>query len=193
MNIILGSASPRRKQLLSLIVQDFTVKVSDIEEIVTENNPTFVAVELAEQKARAVCSLLSSEEDSLIIGADTVVFTEEILGKPVDREDAIRMLKSLSGRSHRVVTGVCVKSNRTGLEESFFSETLVEFIKLSEEEILRYVDSGEPMDKAGAYGIQGVGARFIKRIEGCYYNVMGLPIQKLSDSLRNMGFCKILP
>ena len=193
MKIILGSASPRRKQLLSLMVEDFSVVVSDIEEIVTENNPTFVAVELAEQKARAVCSLLSSKEEALVIGADTVVFTEKILGKPTDREDAIRMLKSLSGRTHTVVTGVCVKSKATGLEESFFSETLVEFIELSEEEIIRYVECGEPMDKAGAYGIQGVGARFIKRIDGCYYNVMGLPIQKLSDVLKNMGFRKLLP
>ena len=193
MRIILGSASPRRKQLLSLIITDFTVVVSDIEEIVTQNDPALVAVELAEQKATAVCTLLDCDEDALVIGADTIVFTDRILGKPADEEEAVQMLRSLSGITHSVVTGVCVKSTRTGEKESFYSETKVEFVKLSEEEIQRYVKSGEPLDKAGAYGIQGVAARFIKNINGCYYNVVGLPIQKLSESLRNMGYSDLLP
>lgn len=193
MRIILGSASPRRKQLLSLIISDFTVLVSDIEEIITETNPAFAAVELAEQKATTVCSLLDCKEEALVIGADTIVFTDRILGKPANEEEAVQMLRSLSGITHSVVTGVCVKSNRTGVQESFYSETKVEFIKLSEEEIQRYVKSGEPLDKAGAYGIQGVAARFIKSINGCYYNVVGLPVQKLSEALRNMGYSELLP
>lgn len=193
MKIILGSASPRRNQLLSLIVRDFEVIVSDFKEVATENRPTFVAVELAEQKARAVYKLVESVEEALIIGADTIVFTEKILGKPENRNDAFEMLKSLSDRTHSVVTGVCIKSSLTGIEECFYSETKVEFVKLSEELIWRYINSGEPMDKAGAYGIQGMGARFIKNINGCYYNVVGLPVQKLSEVLESMGFCELLP
>lgn len=193
MRIILGSASPRRHQLLALIVRDFEVIVSDFKEIVTESKPTFVAVELAEQKARAVCKLVGSEEEALIIGADTIVFTGKILGKPQNIKEAFEMLKSLSDRTHTVVTGVCVKSSFTGVEKCFYSETKVEFVKLSEEVIWRYINSGEPMDKAGAYGIQGMGARFIKSINGCYYNVVGLPVQKLSEVLESMGFCELLP
>ena len=193
MNIILGSASPRRNQLLSLIVKNFEVVVSDFIEVATENKPTFVAVELAEQKARAVYKLVKSKEEALIIGADTIVFTEKILGKPENRNEAFEMLKSLSDRSHTVVTGVCVKSSFTGIEKCFYSETKVDFIKLSEEVIWRYINSEEPMDKAGAYGIQGMGARFIKSINGCYYNVVGLPVQKLSEVLESMGFCELLP
>ena len=193
MKIILGSASPRRNQLLSLIVKNFEVVVSDFKEFVTENKPNFVAVELAEQKARAVYKLIESEEEALIIGADTIVYTEKILGKPENRNEAFEMLKSLSDRSHTVFTGVCIKSSFTGIEKCFYSETKVEFIKLSEEVIWRYINSGEPMDKAGAYGIQGMGARFIKSINGCYYNVVGLPVQKLSEVLESMGFCELLP
>ncbi len=185
MKVILASASPRRKELLGQIGLDFEICVSDVEEIVTQKEPTKVVEELSSQKAMAV--FLQTSDDVLVIGADTVVALEgEILGKPADEQDACRMLRNLQGKSHYVYTGVtlCFRKNGEEWSKTFSEGTQVMFYPMSEEEIQTYVETKEPMDKAGAYGIQGLGARFVKEISGDYNNVVGLPIARLYQELR---------
>lgn len=176
MAIYLASASPRRRELLGLIVPKFLVEAAKVEETLPAGIAPAAAVELlARKKAAAVAALHPSDT---VIGSDTVVAKDGVIfGKPRDRADARRMLEILSGETHQVFTGVSV---RRGQEISTFSvETAVTFFPLSPAEIEWYLDTGEPMDKAGSYGIQGLGARFVSHISGDYYAVMGLPIAPL--------------
>lgn len=182
MKVILGSASPRREQLLKMIFDEFEIKVADIEEIVDERVSIEKAIEkIALQKAEAVCNDENSK--SLIITADTsVVLNDTIYGKPKNKEDAFNMLKSLSGKKHKVITSVCIYKDKN--YETFSHISKVEFFKLTDEEILEYISTNEPMDKAGAYGIQGKGSLLVKGIEGDYFSIMGLPISLLNQKLK---------
>ena len=182
-NIVLASNSPRRKELMSGLGVDYVVKtLPDVDEsypdtLQGEEIPAYISRE----KAEAYQSLI--EPDELLITADTIVWMNgEVLGKPKDREDAIRMLRKLSGASHQVITGVCLTTK--GWQNSFTVTTDVTFAVLSEEEIVYYVDKYSPMDKAGAYGVQEwIGFIGVESISGSYYNVMGLPVQKLYREL----------
>lgn len=184
--IVLASASPRRRELLASVGLTFTVDPADVdEESMSQLEPRQQAVALAELKAGHVARRYA---DAVVIGADTIVTVDgQALGKPEDAEDARRMLRMLSGRTHEVITGVAVVDAATGRMASDAERTLVTFRALSEEEIARYVASGEPMDKAGAYAIQGRGALLVSRIEGCYPNVVGLPLVVLLRLLRPFG------
>lgn len=186
MKIVLASASPRRKQLLSQMGLEFEVVPSDIDEKLPADLPYEEAVqELAFKKASHVASLIDGHR--LVIGADTIVVKDEVLGKPKDKDDACEILYRLQGQSHEVVTGLAVVDNLTGKFKKSFEKTIVEMAPLSMEEIEQYVLTGEPMDKAGAYGIQGLAGIFISRIIGCYYNVVGLPIHRLWMMLKEFG------
>lgn len=175
--IILGSASPRRKQLLESVGIEVVTESADIDESHREGEkPREYAERMALEKARKVAGRHAGMRD-IIVAADTsVVLGEEILGKPADRAEASKMLHALSNREHCVMTGVCIIDSEQGCERSFVSVTRVHFCELSDERIARYIASGEPMDKAGAYGIQGGAAGFVERIEGSYTNVVGLPL-----------------
>lgn len=181
--MILASQSPRRYELLKLIAEDFSVLPAMGEEVVPEGlSPAEVVQHLAQQKAREIRALYKDSPREVIIAADTVVAIDgKILGKPKDAFDAADMLGLLSGRTHSVFTGVCVIGET---ERVFAEETKVEFYELSTEEIRAYIATGEPMDKAGAYGIQERGALLVKRIDGDYYNVMGLPVARLARVLK---------
>lgn len=186
MKIILASASLRRQELLMRIINDFIIYPSSVDETIVKykGKPSEYVMEIAKLKAMDTAKEFSSED--LIIGCDTVVFLEgEILTKPKDKHDAIRILKKLSGKFHEVYSGISVIKDEEIILD--YVMTKVKFKKLSEEEILRYVATGEPMDKAGAYGIQGKGGVFVEKIEGCYYNVVGLPLNKLYNLLGVMG------
>jgi septum formation protein len=185
--LILASSSPRRRELLTQAGLLFTVASADLnEELLPDEVAAAYVQRLAEEKAQSVWNLHKSAEDSddplIVLGADTCVVSEgNILGKPTDAADARRMLELLSGRTHAVLTGVAaITRNKVvrGLEI-----TQVTFNVLKEAEIARYVSSGEPLDKAGAYAIQGYAARWIPRIEGCYFNVVGLPIARTINLL----------
>ncbi len=181
-DIILASASPRRSELMTLAGFRFDVICADIDEIVPENaRPQEVVMSLALQKAQAVAK---DHGKSAVVGSDTVVALDgKILGKPHSEKEAVEMLRSLSGRTHKVYTGVAIVCGEK--VTSFFDETEVEFYPLTDAEIFDYVATGEPMDKAGAYGIQGRGAVLVKRINGDYFNVMGLPISKVYRELKD--------
>lgn len=174
--IILASQSPRRKEILTWAGYEFTVQVSDVEEIVPEDCPIEKISEyLSGLKAEAVAK---NNRDKMVIGADTIVVIDgKVLGKPKTEEQAKEMLRTLSGRTHIVYTGVTVFYGDR--KESFTAKTEVLFYPLTEEEIDIYVKTKEPMDKAGAYGIQGYGCKFIREIHGEYFTVMGLPIGEL--------------
>lgn len=180
--VILGSQSPRRKQLLEQAGIPFEVKVVDTAETFpADMHIPDIPVHIARQKAVAVAPLCKA--DDIIITADTVVVLDDmIIGKPKDREDAIRILSALSGRQHRVITGVIIL--RDGREEAFSKETSVHFKALTTAQITYYVDNFKPYDKAGAYAIQEwIGAVGIDRIDGCFYNVMGLPVSNVVERL----------
>ena len=182
--LILASKSTRRKELLSLITRDFEIIPAVGEERADKSlPPSEYVTELARHKAEEVAC---SHHGDIVIGADTVVVTgNEILGKPKDEADAKRMLMLLSGREHSVYTGVCIISKDENV--SFCEETKVRFFKLSEHETDEYIATGEPFDKAGAYGIQELGALLVSGITGDYYNVMGLPVGRLARELKNFG------
>ena len=184
MRLILASASPRRRELLSRAGLDVEVRPSSIEEILQPGeSPEDFACRAAEEKTLAVAA--TAPRDTLVLGADTVVVADsELLGKPADRDDAARMLRRLSGTTHRVITGVCLVSAPDRVEALRSETTLVTFRRLDEEEIADYLASGEAFDKAGAYGIQGLASRFVTRIEGCYFNVVGLPVALVYDMLK---------
>ena len=199
--IILASQSPRRKELLEQIGLEFEICPAQGEEVITKSVPEEVVMELSKQKAEEVAAMVSSfgEEhkdittpsDILVIGADTVVaYDGKILGKPADETDAKRMLTMLSGNTHSVFTGVTLvlidKSGRAG-ELVFYEKTDVKMHKMSEVEIDRYIATGEPMDKAGSYGIQGKCAIYIEKIDGDYNNVVGLPITRIYKELKKIG------
>lgn len=179
MKLVLASKSPRRSEILKNAGIDFTVRVADADETIPEGtSPEDAVVFLAARKALAV----ERAEDETVLGADTVVVLDgEILGKPKNREDAYNMLKSLSGRVHSVFTGVCAIDN--GASMTFAEETKVEFYKLTDEEINTYINTDEPYDKAGAYGIQGLASKFIRGIEGDYFNVVGLPLSAIYQKI----------
>lgn len=186
--IILASQSPRRRELLTQIGLTYEVIPSTVKEVITETDPKLVVQELSRQKAEDVAgSVLRDREGILVIGADTVVsYRGHILGKPADEADAVRMLSMLQGNAHSVFTGVTLI--RRGLKETwqvtFAEETRVHMYPMTEAEIRWYVGTGEPMDKAGAYGIQGLCARFVEKIEGDYNNVVGLPVGKIWQELK---------
>lgn len=190
MRIILASASPRRRELLTQIGVDFEVIVSDVEEKVTADLPHEVVMELSAQKAESVMKDLSSQKDAeqtIVIGADTVVACGgEILGKPKDGEDAGRMLRMLSGREHEVYTGVSFVYSGCEKAHTFYECTKVKFASMTEREIEEYIATKDPMDKAGAYGIQGFCARYIEGIEGDYNNVVGLPVCRVYQELKKL-------
>ena len=179
-HIILASASPRRKEILELTDLDFDIMPSNAEEITTKTAPHEVVMELATIKAKDIYE--KSDKQSMIVGADTVVaYQGQILGKPKNEADAKRMLSMLSGQTHEVYTGVCVIVD--GETKTFYEETKVTFYEISDEQIDHYIKSGEPMDKAGSYGIQGKAAIFIKGIKGDYYNVVGFPIARFLQEI----------
>lgn len=183
MRFILASASPRRKELLEQIGVKFDILPATGKEVITKELPGEVVMELAKQKAEEVAKTAGA--DALVLGADTVVAYEgKILGKPKDEADALRMLTMLSGKEHEVYTGVALMDNRDQSMENFFERTKVTMYPVSEEEIRDYIAGGEPMDKAGAYAIQGLGAKFIQKIEGDYNNVVGLPIGRIYQEIK---------
>jgi septum formation protein len=181
--LILASQSPRRRELLGCAGIPFEVRPASVDEArVGQEDPGEHVCRLAREKAQSV----ACAPDEIVLGADTVVVVDgEVLGKPLDREHAARMLRQLSGRAHEVVTGICLRtSNRLIVDKE---STRVRFVRLPEEEIAAYVASGEPMDKAGAYAIQGLASRFIDRIEGCYCNVVGLPVALVWRHLQELA------
>jgi septum formation protein len=207
LRIVLASASPRRAEILRNAGIPFEILPGGIDEIPLPGEPAHEYVlRLAREKSSAAAKTLSETRDAspnpahdpahepvsesaLIVAADTTVaLDEEILGKPTDVEDARRMLRLLSGRTHEVLTGLSVRKV-PGLEEiSTVETTRVAFLPLSEDDISFYISTGEPFDKAGAYGIQSIGGRYVERIEGCYFNVMGLPLSRLWRTLRKFGW-----
>ena len=174
--LILASASPRRAELLRNAGISFTVDPAHVAEEPSPGElPMAYAQRLARDKALAV---LARHPEDTVLGADTVVVVDEhLLEKPLDADDAARMLRLLSGRKHEVITGVCVANS--GFQRTEAEVTQVWFVPLSEEEIAFYVGMGEPMDKAGAYAIQGIASRWVKQIVGCYFNVVGLPVLRI--------------
>lgn len=184
MQLILASASPRRKALLSLFGIPFTVRAADIDETMDPEKPPFDEVaRVSRSKALAV----SRGEEDIVIAADTIVVCQgKVLGKPHSEKEAAAMLRLLSGRDHQVMTGCTILFGDRA--ETFTEVTSLHFRPLSEKEILKYVQSGEPMDKAGSYGIQGGAALFCEKLEGDYYNVMGLPVCRLYETL-----CRTVP
>ena len=179
--LILASVSPRRQEILRNAGIAFEVRPADVDESCSEGESAEdYVLRLAEAKARAV-----AQPGETVLGADTVVVVDDlILGKPIDPEGAQSMLRALSGRTHRVMTGVCVLSSREC--RTFVETTAVRFKALSKQEVQEYLDSGEPLDKAGAYGIQGRASKFVERIDGCYFNVMGLPMARLYALLQSL-------
>lgn len=181
--LILASASPRRSALLSQIGLTFEIFPSEIDEQISVKNlsPEKVTQKLAKQKAKVVAERYT---EGVVIGADTLVlFKKELLGKPKNREDAKSMLSRLSGKTHRVITGVALIDVKKKTETTWSEVTKVCFRELCADEIDNYIQSGEAKDKAGAYGIQGRGAAFVKRIDGCYFNVVGLPLASFVEKL----------
>jgi septum formation protein len=172
LRLVLASRSPRRAELLRAAGIEFEVRSADIDETPrVGEDPEAYVLRLAEEKARAV----TAGEDEVVLAADTtVVLGDELMGKPVDTADATRMLRALAGQQHQVVTGICVRRGARCVRD--LASTAVWFAPLSDTEITDYVASGEPMDKAGAYAIQGLASRFIDRIDGSYSNVVGLPV-----------------
>ena len=181
--IILASASPRRTELLSLAKIKHEVVVFDHEEVIDNNkSPIEIVKDLAYQKANAV---FEHYQDDTVIGADTIVVLDEILGKPKDRSDAYRMLKKLSNKTHQVITGVAILSKEKKV--NFAQVTHVTFRHMTDDDIYEYIDSENVYDKAGAYAIQGMAGKYITKIDGDYYNVMGLPISKVAEELEKIN------
>ena len=184
--LILASNSPRRRELLENAGFEFDVQPSEIEEFPLPGEaPEAYARRLAQDKALSVAA--SSAPGSIVLGADTVVAIDgEILEKPAGAPDAARMLRTLSGHTHRVITGICLVRAPENVLACTHETTAVTFRYLSEEEIESYVASGEPFDKAGGYAIQGLASRFVTRIEGCYFNVVGLPIPMVYEIVKSI-------
>lgn len=183
MKLILASQSPRRKELLGLFHIPFEIRVADIDESMDPAKPACDEVaRVSQAKAEAV----ACEKDDVVIAADTIVVCNgQVLGKPTDENDAYRMLRLLSGRDHQVMTGMCIL--RDGIATSCTEITDIHFRELSDREIWNYIRTGEPMDKAGSYGIQGGAALFAEKMAGDYYNVMGLPVCRLGILLRQIA------
>lgn len=186
MKLVLASSSPRRRQLLAMVGAAFEVDPPTTEEYIPPGlAPAEVVVALASAKAEEVAA---RRPDDVVVGADTLVAVDgEILGKPRDAEEARRMLRRLSGRTHEVWTGLAIVHRARGRVARAAERTRVTFRPLEEGTIDRYVQTGEGLDKAGAYAVQGVGSLFVTRIEGCYFNVVGLPLARLSAMLEPFG------
>ena len=183
MQLILASQSPRRQQLLQLLQVAFTVCPADIDEAM---DPTLLPQNEVARVSKLKAEAIARDPGDVVIAADTIVVLEDrVLGKPADKAEAISMLRALSGRDHQVMTGMTVLRGNNSITHTEITD--VHFRPLSEEEILRYVETGEPMDKAGAYGIQGFAAPFVEGIRGDYYNVMGLPVCRLEQMLRSIA------
>lgn len=181
--LVLASASPRRKQILESAGIPFSARTAEIDEEPLEDEaPEACVRRLAREKALAI----SVDADEIVLAADTIVVAGgRILGKPADVADARDMLRLLSGREHEVITGICLKHASATIVD--VERTRVRFVSLTDEEIAGYAASGEPMDKAGAYAIQGGACKFIDRIEGCYFNVVGLPIARVCKHLKSLA------
>jgi septum formation protein len=189
--LVLASASPRRQELLRNAAIEFTVRAAHVEERrEADESPVDMVQRLARAKAEAIRDQLTAEQqDVIVIGADTtVVVGSQVLEKPIDEKDAARMLRLLSGRAHQVITGVCVAGH--GFADVQHEVTTVFFDKITRQDIETYVATGESMDKAGAYAIQGIASRWIPRIEGDYFNVVGLPVALLMRMLKQRGALK---
>lgn len=185
--IILASASPRRKEILEKFDINFDVIPSNFEEKFDEKFSYELIENLAYGKAKDVKDKIS--EKAIIIASDTlVVLAEKILGKPKDKDDAISMLASLSGKTHKVVSAIAIIDTYTDTILKDYVESEVKFRDLSKEEIIKYVESNEPMDKAGAYAIQGFASVFVEKINGCYLNIVGISAYKLNEMLKKVGF-----
>ncbi|HEX5235557.1 MAG TPA: Maf family protein [Silvibacterium sp.] len=193
--LVLASASPRRRELLTQAGFTFSVEAASIDEALRPGeNPIGYVTRLAREKAESVYGRAARDVNTVVLGADTTVVAPngEVLGKPVDAADAARMLRMLSGATHQVITGVAVVSS-IGTEVAA-EVTYVSVLTLSDEEIAAYIATGEPMDKAGAYAIQGYAARWIPRIHGCYFNVVGLPLALVSGMMEGAArFRTLLP
>ncbi|GAA0747570.1 Maf-like protein [Clostridium oceanicum] len=188
MRIVLASASERRKDLLQIICNNFDIIVSNFDEscIMYNGDVKSYVMDLSKGKAMNVCNSLKNS--AIVIGCDTLVFFENsILGKPKTKEEAYHMLKKLSGNIHKVYSGITVIDSNTGHSISDYVCTKVQFSHLTDDQIEKYIDSGDPMDKAGSYGIQGQAGVFVEKIDGCYYNVVGLPLNKLYYMLKRIG------
>ena len=183
MSLILASASPRRAELLGNAGIAFTVEPAHVaEQAFPDEPPLQYAKRLARDKAQAI---FERNSDNVVLGADTIVVADEhLLEKPQDEQDAARMLRLLSGRTHQVITGVCLLA--TEFEQTEVEITEVRFSPLSEREIANYIETREPMDRAGAYAIQGVASRWVERIDGCYFNVVGLPVPRVYRMLQSL-------
>lgn len=190
--VILASSSSRRQELLHRLTDDFEIVISNFDESLVKfkGDCTYYVMELAQQKAMSVKNDLNVkvEDRAIIVGCDTIVsFENKILGKPKDEKEAFNMLKLLSGNVHKVYSGIAlVDTLRHEIKKDFVC-TDVKFSTLSDDDIIKYIKTGESLDKAGAYGIQGYGGVFVEEIHGCYYNVVGLPLNKLSKMFRSMG------
>ena len=184
MKVILASASPRRKEVLQNTKLNFDIQKSDIEEVILENeSPEDMVVRLAYEKAFDVAK---RNTDRLVIGADTIVALDnEVLGKPKDQNEAYQMIKRLSNKTHKVITGISLINLKENKIIKDYVVSFVTFKDLSEDSIKDYINTNESLDKAGAYGIQGYGALLVKNIQGDYFNIVGLPISRLSDLLKN--------
>ncbi len=180
--LILASQSPRRRELLAKCGYEFAVEAADIDETIDPEKDLYDEIRrLAERKARAV---LEAHPDAVVVGSDTVVAVDgEVLGKPQDEQDACRMLERLSGHVHEVITGLCIVNGNRCFTDVSVSRVFFEV--MDEDEIMSYVKTGEPMDKAGAYAVQGIASRYIRRIEGDYYAVMGLPLSMVYETLKD--------
>lgn len=188
--IILASGSPRRRELLAKLNIDFEIITSDADETIDSDNPETIVETLSERKARAVFDTIT-DDNVLVIGADTIVYYDgEVLGKPEDEEDARGMLSMLSDRTHQVYTGVSIISRIKGEEKVkiFSDRTDVTFYEIDKFDLADYIKTGSPMDKAGAYGIQDDFAKHVKKIDGDYNNVVGLPLSKLYQELKTIIF-----
>lgn len=185
-NMVIASASPRRAKILRDIGISFDVVYPEVDEAkVSCNTPSDLVQKLAYEKANNVSMKIS--KPSIVIGADTIVYLEEVIGKPKDDFHAFELLKKLQGTVHDVFTGISVIDSSTGYFESEYERTKVYMRCLTDENILNYIKTGETKDKAGGYGIQGIGALLVERIEGCYFNVVGLPVQRLNKLLLKFG------
>ncbi len=179
--IILASASPRRRELMTFITDNFEIITADVDETIAEGTTSAEAVMMLSQKKAEAVSV--NHRGRIVIGADTVVVCDDrILGKPANREHACEMLRMLSGRTHNVLTGVTLTDGEK--TDTFYVSSEVKFYELTEEEIRSYAQSGEPDDKAGAYAIQGKGSLFVEKIDGDYFNIVGFPVAEVSRHLK---------
>lgn len=181
--IILASKSPRRIEMLSKYCEDIKIYTPEINEIVNHNDlPQTTVMKIAFEKANIIME--TCEKQGIIIAADTIVYLDKTMGKPKDFDDGFNMIKYLSGKSHKVFTGICIIDNFSHKKVVDYEETEVEFNNLRDDQIIKYLNTGEYKDKAGSYGIQGYGELLVKKINGCYNNVKGLPLSKLNYLLK---------